>query len=660
MHTTTRRIGLVGAIVALLFCIVLGRLFLIQVVEGKRYALECKRQSQRRCVVNATRGTIRDRNGVVLATSIRKHLALTSVSLDTAAAKALTAARSNDRSASIRRIYPFGEVAGAVLGYVGNDGSGLGGIEYIFDRDLRGEDGWKILQKDGRNMRYSRPDMPGKKSVDGCDINLTIDLRIQRIAENALKQTVRRLQARGGMCIIMEPGTGDILAMANEPGFNPNVAEVYPLQQRANQCISYNFEPGSTFKVITSAAALQERIMDERDTIDGNHGIYKVYDQTIKDTKPFGRLSFREAFQYSSNVCFAKIATAVGSERMYKYTKDFGLGCRSGVTLPGDESGIVHPIETWSGRTLATMAIGQEVSVTLLQMVTVFGAVANDGVLVAPRIFRAVVDPLGIARKDGQPKLMRRVVSADVAARLRDLLARVVTQGTGVKAAIQGTSVAGKTGTSQKIDSTTGSYFADRYWSSFIGFVPADKPVLVCGVVIDEPANGEMGGTAAAPVFQKIISQIISQPQLDYAERILHAQVDSVVAPTPGAARLPDVCGLSRPAAESLLANAGVPFAWIGSGEAVLYQVPGAGANLAAWAKLSLYSSGGSGPASGTEALAAPACVGMDLRDALNSVNGTGLVPLVKGMGIVRRQFPPAGTIVGGGEICTLFCSLDG
>jgi cell division protein FtsI (penicillin-binding protein 3) len=660
MNTVRQRIFVLGGIVTLLISCVVVRLFMVQVVDGRKYALQSKRQSQSRTVVAAHRGAIRDRHGSVLATSIASQLTIDKTLLDTHALAVYTLAGKSSGLSGSRRIYPYGEVAGALLGYIGKEGDGLGGIEYMFDKELRGEDGWKILRKDGRNKRYSRDDMPGKTPRNGDDIWLTLDLDIQRIAENVLKQTVARLGARGGMCVIMDPLGGDILAMVNEPGFNPNIAAVYSLQARANGCVSGNFEPGSTYKVITASGALQENVISVDDTIDGNHGIYKIYSETITDEKPFDRLSFGQALWYSSNVCFAKIATKLGPEKLYKYTKDFGLGARSGVALPGDECGIVHPVESWSGRTLVTMAIGQEVSVTLIQMMNVFGAIANNGVLMAPRICLKVASDDGDRVTPTEPKFVRRVVSEQVAARMRELLIGVVAVGTGKKAAVPGVAVAGKTGTSQKVNPQTGAYYADRYCSSFIGFAPARNPVLLVGVVIDEPANGESGGAAAAPAFRQIVNQIISHPQMQYAERILHTVTDTAGHRNPQDPQMPAVCGLTRAAAEVRLQAAGLDCEWVGDGLTVTEQKPAAGQRMAAGGRGVLYAAVNRTGAGGAVAVIVPRCVGIDLRDAVNAVRCRGLVPIVKGMGIVRRQVPPAGASAVGGAICTLYGSLDG
>jgi len=580
--------------------LVIYRLFTVQVVERERYMKRSRDQTQQRRIVQANRGSITDRFGRTLAVSIDETM---SIDPDVLGVKEST----RKKNAQVKRIYPLGDVAGSLLGYVGTDGYGLGGAELSFDRYLRGEDGWAILQKDGRNFRYRKIGLPEKAPRNGCDVALTVDINIQKIAQTVIRQAVSQLRAKSGMCIVMNPLTGSILAMVDEPSFNPNMPGRTPVGQRCNRCIGSVYEPGSTFKVVTAAIALEEKIKAENDLIYGDNGSYRIYDQVIRDHKPYGYLTFAKAITYSSNVCFAKVAGEIGNDKFYRYVRDFGFGTRTAIDLPGEECGIVHPVKKWSGRTRVTMAIGQELSATLLQMVLPFAAVANGGVLVSPRILEKVINSDGQTIDSGAYRPVRRVLSEPVAARLRVMLQDVVDNGTGIKAGMAQIAVAGKTGTSQKPDS--GGYSRTRSWSSFIGFVPANDPKLLCGVVIDEPANDEMGGEAAAPIFKKIITQIISHPELEFAEEILKS--DTVTVPSSklrvDAAGGADSCNSKKDVDNSL-----------------------------------------------------PDCIGKDVRDAVNLVNGCGVKPFVVGYGIVNRQVPLAGTRIAPAASCTLFCATKG
>jgi len=642
MNRLKVRLLLVCIVLALGGAAVIVRLFTIQVLDSKRYSERSRDQNEFRQMLPAQRGTIFDCNGRTLSMTMDSRVVVKSESV-----------KSKNKKNSLQgtnRIYPLGDVAGAVIGYVGRDGYGLGGAEFAYDKYLHGEDGWIILKKNGKNQKYRKIGLPEKESVPGADVYLTIDANVQKIIQSVLKQTVESFKAKGGWCIIMDPSNGKILGMANEPSFNPNTPSQYALIDRKNKCVSYTYEPGSTFKLVAASTALQEGIKKENDLIDGNNGVYEVFHEVIRDHFPYGLLTFTKALSYSSNVCFAKIANEIGNENLYNYTRNFGFGTRTGIELPGEEGGIVHPVREWSGRSRVTMAIGQELSVTLLQMTLAFAAVANGGVLLEPVICERIVDSKGNILDTAKYKPVRRVLKEDIAKRMRTMLADVAADGTGKKAAIEGVTVAGKTGTAQKPDS--GKYSRWRSWSSFIGFVPDDKPQLLCGIVIDEPAGGEMGGVAAAPAFNKIMTQIISHPELHFAERILDR---SKKAARNNEINIPSVCGMTKESAAKILDKIKMKYQFAGSGSRISYQTPRAGVKSDKTRILTLYFDNGS-----AENLEVPDCVGKDLRDAINIVNLKGLTPYIVGFGKVQKQLPACGTLIHPAEACTLFCSTEG
>ena len=627
---------------------VIVRLFTIQVIDGPKYAERSRDQTQQRHILSAKRGIIFDRKGRAMAVSTESRFSVETEMLGVPQRKGA------DR-AVIRRMYPQGEIAGAVLGYIGSDGYGMGGAEFSFDNYLRGEDGWIILQKDGRNHKYRKIGLPSKAPRDGNDVYLTIDLDIQEIVYTVLKQTVEKLRAKGGMCIVMDPFTGKVLAMANEPSFNPNFASRYPLAQRKNRCMSSIYEPGSTFKIVAATAALQDNIKKEADLIDGNNGRFEIYDEVIRDHEKYGLLTFKKALAVSSNVCFAKIANEIGNDRLYRFTRNFGFGAKCGIELPGEECGIVHPVKEWSGRTRVTMAIGQEISVTLLQMMLPYAAVANGGVLVNPLICEKISDHYGSMIDSAEYKPVRRVMSQEVSKKLIDMLEGVVVDGTGKNAAITGISVAGKTGTSQKLDSA-GVYSKTLNWSSFIGFVPANNPVLLCGIVIDEPESNEMGAVAAAPAFRKIMTQIISDPELEYAERILqHGKYHVEFAKHNDQTALPQVCGMTIDSACSKLGSMKIAYRIAGNGARVTFQTPAAGAFIDKDEEVMVYAVERT---AGDGSKEIPDCKGKDLRDAVNMINLKGLRPYVVGCGTVFRQVPSAGSLIRSAQACTLYCAF--
>ena len=646
----------------ILFCgAIISKLFYIQIIKNKEYVEESNKQARQRIIISARRGEILDRKGRVLAMNTGNKVSLPTDAFQINEENIMTNNIKNKQKLAnqitIKRIYPFGDIAAPLIGYIGKDGYGLGGVEYSFDKYLRGENGWAIVMRDGRNRKYQTIELPKKEPVPGNNIYLTIDIDIQKISENVIKQTVEQLKAKAGICIVMEPTTGKILAMVNYPSFNPNIYSAYSAEERNNRCIGYTFEPGSTFKAVTAACALQENIKKETDIINGNNGIFEIYGQKIRDIKKYGKITFAEAISYSSNVCFAQIANEIGNERLFKYTRDFGFGNITGIQLPGEEAGIVHPIEKWSGRTRVTMAIGQEISVTLIQMAMLFASIANKGVLLTPRIYEKICAADGTIIDSSTIKPIRRVISAEVAQRLTELLCNVVSNGTGIKAQIEGIRVAGKTGTAQKIDSETKAYSDVKCWSSFIGFAPAENPLILCAVMIDEPLNGETGGIAAAPAFKKIVSQIISHPQLEFAEKIFGNKSDNIKASTTDVTFVPDLKGINCQKAIEICKSENIPYKLIGDKQGeILYQEPDAGKCLSENSKLILYTLSNDSINKNVEV---PNCVGRDLRDAINMLNLKEIIPYVKGAGIVKNQNPMAGCFIRKAEVCTLFCEFE-
>lgn len=640
------------------------RLFVVQVLRGSQYSAESRRQSQQRVILRARRGRILDRKGRVLACNMDSKLDVDMRTLQAGS----SSAREESEVAEIIRVYPHGDLASSVLGYIGRDGYGLGGAELAFDRALRGEDGWAIVRRDattvnGRQNRYRTADLPYKKPTTGADVYLTIDVDIQKITQSVLKQTVVKHGAKGALAMVMDPHTGTILAMANEPCFDPNVPARFPLARRRNRCVGQIYEPGSTFKVVTAAAALEEGIVTEKRVLSGNNGVFEIYDQSIRDHKPYGNLTFAEALAHSSNVCFAKVASELSNHKLHTYSRNFGFGARTGLPLPGEEAGIVNPVRQWSGRTRVTMAIGQEISVTLQQMMLVFGSIANGGVLLEPRIHEKTLDGSGNLVSQTTDTPVRRVISKATARRMRRMLKGVVEDGTGTRAGVAGASVAGKTGTSQKLEKETGTYSDSLYYSSFIGFVPAENPVLLCGVVVDEPAGGLSGGLVAAPAFRRIVRRIISHPDLDYAERILGTQPPDTATLEVQVVSVPSLVGMPAERARDLLEQEKINFEVVGSGDSVTHQTPRGGAVLAEKTSVTLYAYGGKqavGEGGEPSTLSVPDCRGKDLRDALNILNVKGLVPYVDGAGRVREQKPAVGVPVRHAEACTLICSFEG
>src|SRR6266540_3879052 len=402
------------------------------------------------------------------------------------------------------RLYPSRELAAQVVGFEGLDGKGLGGVEQVWDHHLAGAEGRALVERDALGRDVTGTPIVLKPSVPGQGILLTIDATLQYIAEKEVDVAWRRTRSKGAMAVMMDPRTGEILAMAIRPTFNPNAFAAATDEERRNRAITDPFEPGSTFKVIMAAAALEEGVVKPTDRFYGENGKIKVASAVISDWKPFGWLTFAEVLQNSSNVGSIKAGMQLGKERYYKYITGFGFGQAGGLGLPGESRGQLRPPPQWSALSLATMSIGQEISVTALQIVTAFAAIANGGRLMRPQIVRAVLDGQGREVRGFEPKAVRQVISPDTARELTTIMTAAVREGTGHNAAIQGYDVAGKTGTAQKMDPATRRYSHAPGVLSFVGFAPADDPRLAMIVLLDEPKNEKWGSEAAAPIFAAI------------------------------------------------------------------------------------------------------------------------------------------------------------
>jgi cell division protein FtsI (penicillin-binding protein 3) len=535
---TNRRITLLAAAFLLLLGAALARAVWIQVVKGPEYAAMALRQHRETIVVPASRGTIVDRNGEPLAigqmatTVYANPRQVTDArDLTLAAAKQLgvdpatlyptlvdrskgfvyVARKADARKAKILqaldfaglgfypeelRFYPQGPVAAQVLGYAGLDNKGLEGLERSLEGKLAGQPGSQTIVKDpfGRALDV----VETKRETPGRSVRLTIDREIQANAEEILQETVRQWGARAATAVVMDPNTGEVLAMATAPRFNANRFPTTRADRRRNRAVTDTYEPGSTFKLVTVAAGLQQGIVTPRTTFRLASTI-KVADRVIHEAHTRGteRLTVRQIVEQSSNIGTITIAQRLGAGQLASWVDRFGFGSKTGVDFPGESPGFALPLDQWSGSTIGTVPIGHGIAVTPIQMARAYSAIANGGVLVRPRL---------IDRIDGQTvgtRHGRRVVSRRVSEQMMSMLRGVVLEGTGTKAAIPGYTVAGKTGTAAKID-PDGTYSTSRYVASFVGMVPATKPKLVIMVMVDEPHGDIYGGDVAAPAFREI------------------------------------------------------------------------------------------------------------------------------------------------------------
>ncbi|HEX7294672.1 MAG TPA: penicillin-binding transpeptidase domain-containing protein [Pyrinomonadaceae bacterium] len=404
-----------------------------------------------------------------------------------------------------KRFYPNGSLASHVLGYVGIDGQGLGGVEHSFNAKIKGEPGELFLERDATGRPYESFEIPAKP---GQTVVLTIDQTIQYHAERALQEAVQRSHAKAGTAIVLDPRTGEILALANAPMFDPNNVSDSTAAARSNWALQNIYEPGSTFKIVAFSAAIDRKLAKPEDHIDCQMGAITVAGRVVHDHHAFGSLTLAEALAKSSNVAAIKLGIRVGDESMYDYITRYGFGSRTGVELMGETPGLLRKVDRWQPSSIGSIAMGQEIGVTPLQMVAAFGAVANDGVRIAPHLVREVRNAAGSVVYTAQPE-QHRVINAETAIALRGMLEGVTLRGTAKKAQLDGYSAAGKTGTAQKIDPRTRGYSSTKFVGSFVGFAPVNNPQVAIIVVMDEPGGAYHGGDVAAPVFREIAEQIL-------------------------------------------------------------------------------------------------------------------------------------------------------
>lgn len=403
-----------------------------------------------------------------------------------------------------RRFYPNAELASHVVGFSGVDGIGLDGVELAQDTYIKGKVELVRAERDALGRRTLPDELGFEDSLAGNSIVLTIDKTIQYMAEKELAEAVRKNGARGGTAIVMDPRTGEVLAMANYPQFNPNDFSSASQAVLRNGAIVDTYEPGSTFKTFLLAAALEEGAVKPNERFFCENGSMELAGKVIHDTHKYGTLTVREIMKYSSNIGAVKIAARLGKEKYYSYLTSFGFGSPTGIGLSGEGSGIFHPLNTWSKLDFANISFGQGVSVTPIQLTTAFCAIANGGYLMKPYLIKDILDRDGKVVKRTQPQIIKKVISGETAVRITNMLKDVVGEGgTGTEAAVDGYAVAGKTGTAQKVSGGKG-YTENKHVASFIGLVPAESPELVVLVAIDEPEGIQYGGVVAAPAFRAI------------------------------------------------------------------------------------------------------------------------------------------------------------
>ncbi|HUQ89840.1 MAG TPA: penicillin-binding protein [Vicinamibacterales bacterium] len=501
-----------------------------------------------------------------------------------------------------KRYYPNRELAAQLLGYVGVDNAGLSGLEATYDKTVRGREGKLLVQTDARRHVFSRLE---RSPTAGASIELTIDEHLQYIAEREVRAGVLASRADGGTAVIMDPNSGEILAMASWPTFNPNDYADAPETARRNRAVQDIYEPGSTFKIVTASAALQERVIRLDDLVDTQGGVIKFPGRKpITDMgHNFGTISFEDVIVHSSNVGAIKVGLKVGAERLGLYARRFGFGRPSSPDFPGESPGIVWDSSKLNDSALASMSMGYQVAVTPLQMAVAASAVANGGTLYEPHVVRAIIK--GPVRTVVTPKAVRQAILPDTAAKLTDVMEKVVTDGTGKNSRLVSYNVAGKTGTADKL--VNGRYSPYQQNVSFVGFVPSRKPELTIIVMVDSPrVGGDTGGAIAAPIFKRIADASLR-----------HLGVTPSINPVP-----PIIVARNQPGPVTQASATGTP-----SVVAI--------------------------PANMTET-GLPDLRGMSAREALRELARLGLTARMQGIGVVVDQTPDAGTPLEPGGTCSL------
>lgn len=405
-----------------------------------------------------------------------------------------------------KRFYPHDHMLSNVIGFCNIDNTGVEGLELLYDQKLKGRMGYRYTKRDAMGREITSLEEKFIPSVNGARLILTIDQHIQYLTEQALDEAYRKHKAESAIAVVMDPKTGEILAIASRPSFDPNQLGKSQVDHRRNRPITDIFEPGSVFKIVTVAAALNEGVVSPKDIFDCEHGEWRVRPRrTIHDVHPYGRLNLEEVLIKSSNIGTVKVAMKLGEERLYHYIKQFGFGTKTGIDFPGEVSGILRPTSQWSKISITSIPFGQEVAATAIQMLRAISVIANGGYLVKPYLLKEIQDAEGHTLKKKEPIVSEAILNPEIAQTMSHILERVVSEGTGDRAKIEGIRVAGKTGTSQKLEN--GTYSHRKFVGSFIGFAPAENPKLAMIVSINNPHPYYYGGTVAAPVFKEVMEK---------------------------------------------------------------------------------------------------------------------------------------------------------
>lgn len=716
-NSSNLRLYLLGSILLFWFGAICIRLVYLQIFQYGEFEQRASHQQQRTIEISPKRGIIYDRAGRELAMSINvdSGFAVPSEIPDLAQTISLISritkddprevlarckasrsfcwvARKADAETAERikalnlkgiyfqkeskRFYPKRELAAQVLGYVGMDDEGLSGIEREYDDELRGKPGRMLIQVDARRKNFNRIE---KQPDPGENIVLTIDQNIQYIAERELETAMEQTRAHAGTVIVTNPHTGEVLALANRPTFNPNLSRKITPESLKDRAVSDVYEPGSTFKLVTISAALEEKITNPDEVFDCQMGSIVVNGMRIRDHKAFGLLPVSDILARSSDVGAIKIALRLGEERFYKYIRAFGFGQQTGIELPGETRGLAKPLNRWSKVSIGAISMGQEIGISAVQLAGMVSTIGNDGVWVAPRIVAGRTEPRSTPMTIAfQPGAQRRVLSPLVAAQMKKMMEGVVLSphGTGRKAILEGYSSAGKTGTAQKVDPGTHGYSRTNYVASFAGFAPVNNPAITVAIILDSAVGLHQGGQIAAPVFQRIAQQVLAylnvphDVELPSNRQLLLAA--RKVKPEDLEESSPDHLGSAFEVAENFTSDNTPPPAPMKPSPVLTTALPvPAALRQPITPQVAESKKDAAAPASqpadkaekGTVVLdveqggiVVPSFLGKSVRSAIEAAEDNGLELDAIGSGIAREQSPPAGSHVpSGGRVVVRF-----
>ncbi len=684
---TDRRIVLFMAVFALLFLVILYKLFTIQVIDSAKYKIAAKKQYESKISLKSSRGIIFDRK----MNSLVSNIVMYSFAADPnmvdnkdSVAEVFANIFKKDKNFYIdkltskntsfvwlerridpkyeaqvkdisfsgviklnepNRIFNYDKLTSSLVGYTNIDNNGLSGIELELNDMLEGKEGYVVMQKDGLGRKRPAVEYPREEPVDGNNVILTIDLNIQKIVEEELAAGVIANNSMGGKVIVMNVKTGEILAMNSinlDGSSQDKIAEITDL-----------YEPGSTFKIVTAASALEESLLSKYDVINTYGGEY----MNIKDSHKFSSLTFQQVIEQSSNIGTIQVANRLGKERFYKYARDFGFGITTGLDLPGEMKGrLKKPIE-FSPVSLNYMAIGYELLVTALQMTNAYACVGNGGMMMKPFVIKKVLAPDGSLIREYQPVEIRNVISKNTAKQLTELFVGVVERGTGKDARIENIKIAGKTGTSQKM--VEGKYSKSKYTSSFIGYFPAENPKIVVSVIIDAPGAGEYyGGKVSAPIFRKIAERIINLTGLhEFNAQENEANIVMTVNPTQDNSSL-NLLNFDISDAVKFLNENELPFEVEGPRKNAIVVSQEMATDDNGRKVMKLVTAGGNNDNKSIKesGIKMPDLKGMSLRKCIKIISSLGLDFKVNGCGKVSIQVPEAGVTLGKNQTVIINC----